>query len=141
MKINHMWVMYVTSNAMEAHEDYMKARKKPWKTMEDYDKCCRDIDYKSKYNDKQEEALWAVHAVTGYSYDVLYNAVRIERKYEKRNHYEKCLLCADNPIEERKRERLFESLSAKNPEELQGIYNNEFCDGAIRRLELRRMSY
>lgn len=139
MGINHMWVMYVTSNAMEAHEDYIKAIKKPWKTIEDYEKRCRDIDYKSEYDDKHNEALWAIHAVTGYSYDVLYNAVRIERKYEKRNHYEKCLFGGE--WDEGKRERLFECLSAKSPEDLKGIYSNEFCDGAIRRLELRRMSY
>ena len=132
MKINYMSMMDVTSNAMEAYEDYVYATKKPWKTIAEYEERCKQIDYKSKCHDKHNEALWAVHAVTGYSYDVLYNAVRIERNYEKRNHYEKCLFGGDWDNEER--EKLFKCLSAKSPEELKGIYNNEFCEKAIERI-------
>lgn len=134
IKMNYMWIMHVTSNAMEAYEDYIRSTKKPWKTMAEYEERCKNIDYKSHCHDKQNEALWAVHAVTGLSYDVLYNAVRIERNYEKKHNYEKCLFYSDNTWEEEKREKLFECLSAKDPEDLKGIYNNEFSEKAISRI-------
>ena len=84
MKINYMWLMNVTSNAMEAYYDYVRACKKPYKNMKEYEERCKLIDMRSKYHDKQNEAFWAVHTVTGIPYDVLYNAVRIERNYEKK---------------------------------------------------------
>lgn len=138
MKINYMWVMGITSNAMEAQEDYARAVHKPWKTMKEYEERCKNIEYKSRYNDKQNEALWSVHIVINCPYNVMYNAVRIERKYEKKHNYEKCLFLGDNSWEEEKRERLFNCLMAKSPEELQGIYANEFCESAIRRIENKR---
>ena len=134
MKVNHMWLMSITSNAMESTEDYIKTTKKPWRTIEEFEERAKKIDNKSRYNDKNNEALWAIHIVTGYPYDVLYNAVRVERNYEKRNKYEKCLFFGDNTWEEEKREKLFKCLSAKSPDDLIGIYNNEFCEKAIDRI-------
>ena len=138
MKINFMFVMGVTSEAMEANEDYRKSCDIPWKNVAEYEKKCKIVERKSRANDKQNEALWAVHVVTGIPWDALYNAVRIERKYEKKHNYEKCLFLGDSVWEEEKREKLFKSLMAKSPEELIGIYRNEFCEGAIRRLENKR---
>lgn len=138
MKINYMWVMHVTSNAMEAYYDYSKACKKPYKNIKEYEERCKLIDMRSKYHDKQNEAFWAVHTVTGIPYDVLYNAVRIERNYEKKHNYEKCLFYGDNVWEEEKREKMFNCLMAKSPEDLVGVYSNEFCEKAIRRIENKR---
>ena len=61
--------------------------------------------FSKKYHDKQNEAFWAVHTVTGIPYDVLYNAVRIERNYEKKHNYENCLFHGDDVWEEEKREK------------------------------------
>lgn len=138
MKINYMWVMHVTSNAMEAYYDYKKACKKPYKNLKEYEERCKLIDSRSKDHDKQNEAFWAVHTVTGIPYDALYNAVRIERNYEKKHNYEKCLFYDDNVWEEEKREKLFDCLMAKSPEDLVGVYSNEFCEKAIRRIENKR---
>lgn len=138
MKINFMQVMNVTADAMEANEEYRRACKRPWKNAKQYEERRKLVDMKSKYNDKQNEALWAVHVVTGIPWETLYNAVRIERKYEKKHNYEKCLFYSDNFWEEQEREKLFKCLMADSPEDLIGIYKNEFCDGAIRRLENKR---
>lgn len=137
-KINYMWIMNTTSEFMEAYYDYNKACKKPWKTIKEYEERCKNIEIKSRYHDKQNEALWAVHLVTNIPYNVLFNAVRIERNYEKKHNYEKCLFCGDNEWEEREREKLFDCLMAKSPEDLKGIYSNEFCENAIRRIENKK---
>ena len=138
MKINYMWLMNVTSDAMEAYKDYVEETKKTWKNLKELEEHRKRVNNKCHYSDKQNEALWAVQRVTGYSYNVLYNAVRIEQKYEKKHKYEKCLFFNDDVWEEEKRKKLFDCLSAKTPEDLKGIYNNEFCEGAIRRLENKR---
>ena len=85
MKINYMWLMNVTSEAMEAYKDYIEETKKTWKNLKELEEHRKRVNNKSCYNDKQNEALWAVQRVTGYPYNVLYNAVRIEQKYEKRH--------------------------------------------------------
>lgn len=138
MKINYMWAMNITSDAMDAYYDYRRACEKPYKNIKEYEERCKLIDIRSEYHDKKNEALWAVCTVSGISYDVLYNAVRIERNYEKKHNYEECLFHGDDVWEEEKRKKLFDCLSAKDPEDLKGIYNNEFCETAIRRLENKR---
>ena len=133
-----MWIMNIVSDYMDAYENYEKACNMTWKTAQEWERKQEKIKHRGEYYNKQNEALWAIHAVSGISYDVLYNAVRIERKYGKKHKYEKCLFFGDNIWEEEKRERLFKCLMAKSPEDLIGIYNNEFCEKAIRRIENKR---
>jgi len=138
MKPCYYWMMYVASEWMEAWKDYKEACKKRVNTSEEWDEACKHIDYTSANQDKKSEALWTAFVVTRIPQEVMIAAARVERKYMERTGYQKCLFMdGDNPREEEKRERLFNSLMSRSPESLEGIYQNEFFDGAVRRIEER----
>ena len=139
MKINFLMLMVVANDYMFAVEGFKREHdkfngKKPyWYKENDH------LEYLHNSMEKYGEALWSVSMVTGIPQRVLINAVRIERKYEKQHKWERCLFhdSLGDPGDPR-RERLIESLMAKTPEDLSGIYKNEYFEAANHRIEVER---
>lgn len=93
----------------------------------------KDFDLDYKYNSQQNKngELWAVSAVTGIDSKVLMDCFRIEEKLIEKTGGMKCLHESDY-------ERLVEVLTAKTPEDLTGVYRNEYFERAWAKIEAIR---
>ena len=91
----------------------------------------RDLDNKYDHQARKDEALWAVSAVTGIDCKVLLDLNRISDKLIEKTGGMKCLYRSDY-------ERLIEIMTAKTPEDLAGVYRNEYFERAWAKIEAIR---
>lgn len=139
-KINLIHLMYAASDYMYAVNDFKRKHdkfngKRPYYYREN-----EDLTYLYNQMEKYSDVLQTASMVTGIPAEVIVNAVRIERKYEEKHKYQVCFFKDSLGFEweDPNRERLIEVLMHRSPEDLCGIYNNEYFEAANRRLESKR---
>ena len=91
----------------------------------------RDLDYKYYSQQGKNGELWAVSAVTGIDSKVFMDCNRIDNKLIEKTGGQKCLHESDY-------ERLVNILTAKTPEDLTGVYRNEYFERAWAKIEAKR---
>lgn len=137
MKLDVKFDCIVEGGALDVYfckARYYKARvDHGYKKDDCYDGFCpgftsvKEIEETYNAYDKASNRLWAICEACNLDYHAVMTTARYFDCYGMATGWQKCLT-------EEQEYHLYECLTAKSPEDLTGIYNNEYYEAALRRL-------